>query len=161
MNRRGKRWLWALAAVAAIAAGLLVAAGYELRRRGRDLRCREHLRQIGLSIGSDPRFGDKYPDQLADLYPLYSLQIPEPPRSATPRAYLTRPFCPVCAMPYVFRPVTPTGEKLKPCVDDHAHAVAWCPQPCHHGKRAFLFADGGVFLLADDQIEWQSQRWKN
>lgn len=56
-------------------------------------------------------------------------------------------LCPACQKPYVYQPFNgPTdikGDRI----------IAWCPEPCHRGKRRVLLENGQWELVSEDDFQ--------
>jgi hypothetical protein len=67
-------------------------------------------------------------------------------------------ICPGCGRRYVYSPVTPSGERVRPHFGEVRHFVLWCPEPCHWGERFFLWSDWGGASEADSKVSWYYQK---
>lgn len=70
-------------------------------------------------------------------------------------------ICPICQKTYVYSPVAPSGERIMLWRDEQRHKdnfVMWCPEPCHKGRRAFMYASSHVSMNSDSDVSWYYQK---
>jgi hypothetical protein len=67
--------------------------------------------------------------------------------------------CPCCGKPYVYSPVSPSGERFfHDSSSSSAHFILWCPMACHGGKRIFLMSDFSHFPYSDKEVSFYFQK---
>lgn len=127
-----------LCAVAALYAGLII------RNDITNTRCLANLTNLRRATYGNPKV--KSGMEIRELF------------ASDPNLYLFK--CPACNRTYSFSFVTPSGHIIKEDNDHGNYLIAWCPEPCHDGKRNILFSSLGVYgnHYSDDQISWYYQK---
>ena len=147
-NGAGRQFL--LGAVVGVVVLALVGGIYVwrfVRSAQLNMRCRYNLDKIRNAINIDDWARDAegrrlWPDKLPEL----------------PDEVMT---CAVCGKRYVYSPVTPSGKRLGPGSvppdTRSSYFVLWCPEPCHQGRRALLYADTAIGASPDHVVNWSEQ----
>lgn len=66
-------------------------------------------------------------------------------------------LCPFCGERYVYRPVSPCGERITHRIPPKRF-VMWCPRRHPDEKRMFMFDDLCNFEYADWEVSWYYQK---
>jgi hypothetical protein len=66
-------------------------------------------------------------------------------------------MCPFCGERYVYRPVSPCGERITHLMA-LSRFVMWCPHPHPDGKRLFMLADFFAIEYGDWEVSWYYQK---
>jgi hypothetical protein len=66
-------------------------------------------------------------------------------------------LCPFCGERYVYRPVSPCGERITHLMPG-SRFVMWCPRPHPDGNRLFMLAGFFALEYADWEVSWYYQK---
>ncbi|MCX5674825.1 MAG: hypothetical protein NTX87_07440, partial [Planctomycetota bacterium] len=108
-------------------------------------------------------------DNLASIRRNLDFEAFGPDDKGTPRLFLdelklSHPLpekswmCPFCGERYVYRPVSPCGERI-PRQIPPSRFVMWCPRLHPDGRRLFMLNDTFALECADWEVSWYYQKW--